>query len=124
MDDIVAEATTAVDLASDTDVADKADDAEPATESIQLPADVLVLSDDDDDIPVQNLTISGATADPVKDYLKQIGKVALLCGAAHQEVMKHQPGDEARFLLVEPEPRTQAMRCWRCASSSRPGPAS
>ena len=53
-----------------------------------LPADVLVLSDDDDDIPVQNLTISGATADPVKDYLKQIGKVALLNAELEVELAK------------------------------------
>ena len=38
-----------------------------------------VLSDaDDTDEPVQQVTVAGATADPVKDYLKQIGKVPLL----------------------------------------------
>lgn len=38
-----------------------------------------VLSDtDDSDEPVQTVVTAGATADPVKDYLKQIGKVALL----------------------------------------------
>jgi RNA polymerase primary sigma factor len=39
---------------------------------------------DDDDAPVQQVLVAGATADPVKDYLKQIGKVALL--NAEQEV--------------------------------------
>ena len=39
---------------------------------------------DDDDAPVQQVVTAGATADPVKDYLKQIGKVALL--NAEQEV--------------------------------------
>ncbi len=44
-----------------------------------------VLSDTDDaDEPVQQVTQAGATADPVKDYLKQIGKVPLL--NAEQEV--------------------------------------
>ncbi|MCW1249107.1 RNA polymerase sigma factor [Acaricomes phytoseiuli] len=44
-----------------------------------------VFSDaDDDDAPVQQVMSAGATADPVKDYLKQIGKVALL--NAEQEV--------------------------------------
>ena len=44
-----------------------------------------VVSDaDDDDAPVQQVVTAGATADPVKDYLKQIGKVALL--NAEQEV--------------------------------------
>lgn len=38
-----------------------------------------VVSDSDDrDEPAQKVTVAGATADPVKDYLKQIGKVALL----------------------------------------------
>ena len=83
VEDIVAEAQDAVDLT----VEDEAKE-ELATESIQLPADVLVLSNDDDDIPVQNLTISGATADPVKDYLKQIGKVALLNAELEVELAK------------------------------------
>ncbi|GAA1349187.1 RNA polymerase sigma factor [Falsarthrobacter nasiphocae] len=39
---------------------------------------------DDDDAPTQQVLVAGATADPVKDYLKQIGKVALL--NAEQEV--------------------------------------
>jgi len=39
---------------------------------------------DESDEPVQQVTVAGATADPVKDYLKQIGKVALL--NAEQEV--------------------------------------
>ncbi len=50
-----------------------------------LPLGALVLSStDDDDAPIISTTITGATADPVKDYLKQIGKVALL--NAEQEV--------------------------------------
>ncbi|NYD24422.1 RNA polymerase primary sigma factor [Kineococcus aurantiacus] len=40
--------------------------------------------DDEDDAPAQQVSTAGATADPVKDYLKQIGKVALL--NAEQEV--------------------------------------
>lgn len=48
----------------------------------KLPTGALRLSGDDDEpAPTQ---ITGATADPVKDYLKQIGKVALL--NAEQEV--------------------------------------
>ena len=44
-----------------------------------------VISDvDDTDEPVQQVVTAGATADPVKDYLKQIGKVPLL--NAEQEV--------------------------------------
>ncbi|MFD6980849.1 sigma-70 factor domain-containing protein, partial [Streptomyces sp. NPDC059956] len=43
-----------------------------------------VISDDEDDAPAQQVAVAGATADPVKDYLKQIGKVPLL--NAEQEV--------------------------------------
>ncbi len=43
-----------------------------------------VYGDDDDDLPAAQVASAGATADPVKDYLKQIGKVPLL--NAEQEV--------------------------------------
>jgi RNA polymerase primary sigma factor len=43
-----------------------------------------VYGDDDDDLPAAQVAAAGATADPVKDYLKQIGKVPLL--NAEQEV--------------------------------------
>ena len=46
--------------------------------------EILVLGDDDDDLPAARVAVAGATADPVKDYLKQIGKVPLL--NAEQEV--------------------------------------
>ena len=54
--------------------------ARPAVTEEPLPTGAIVLSmaDDDDDIPVYSTAITGATADPVKDYLKQIGKVPLL----------------------------------------------
>ncbi len=53
-----------------------------------LPSGALVLSlvDDDDEVPVYSSAITGATADPVKDYLKQIGKVALLNAAEEVEL--------------------------------------
>ena len=54
--------------------------AEPETES----AGFVIRDDDEDDAPAQQVVTAGATADPVKDYLKQIGKVALL--NAEQEV--------------------------------------
>ena len=64
---------------------DDDDDEEDEKEVEVLPQGALVLSSsDDDDAPVISTTITGATADPVKDYLKQIGKVALL--NAEQEV--------------------------------------
>src|SRR5690242_6023031 len=44
----------------------------------------LVSGDDDEDLPAARVTAAGASADPVKDYLKQIGRVPLL--NARQEV--------------------------------------
>ena len=44
----------------------------------------LVSGDDDEDLPAARVAAAGATANPVKDYLKQIGKVPLL--NARQEV--------------------------------------
>jgi RNA polymerase primary sigma factor len=70
--------------AVDEDVEDQDDDDDEPEQAV-LPQGALVLSsNDDDDAPIISTTITGATADPVKDYLKQIGKVALL--NAEQEV--------------------------------------
>jgi RNA polymerase primary sigma factor len=52
-----------------------------------LPTGAIVISStDEDDIPVYSTMITGATADPVKDYLKQIGKVPLLNAAEEVEL--------------------------------------
>ncbi|GAA5072818.1 RNA polymerase primary sigma factor [Thermocatellispora tengchongensis] len=58
----------------------------PPESSEEDEAFVLLEDDDDDDdgAPVAQIATAGATADPVKDYLKQIGKVPLL--NAEQEV--------------------------------------
>jgi len=50
----------------------------------QAEDEIFVFGDDDDDLPAAQVAVAGATADPVKDYLKQIGKVPLL--NAEQEV--------------------------------------
>jgi RNA polymerase primary sigma factor len=72
-----------------TDVVDEVAD-EKSEEAQHLEAvGALVLSHkDEDDIPQITTTISGATADPVKDYLKQIGKVALLNAELEVELAK------------------------------------
>ena len=89
VEDIVLEAKEAVDLTEDDATAAPGEAKEGLpTGTIELPKDLMVLTDDEDDIPVQNLTISGATADPVKDYLKQIGKVALLNAELEVELAK------------------------------------
>ncbi|MFI6288596.1 RNA polymerase sigma factor [Streptomyces sp. NPDC051018] len=67
-------------LLDDVQPGGKGDDEEAEGESKGF-----VLSDEDeDDAPAQQVAVAGATADPVKDYLKQIGKVPLL--NAEQEV--------------------------------------
>jgi len=81
--DVVAEKLGAEVIAGLADLG--SDDDEEEVEKEVLPQGALVLSStDDDDAPIISTTITGATADPVKDYLKQIGKVALL--NAEQEV--------------------------------------
>ncbi|WP_454083899.1 RNA polymerase sigma factor [Georgenia sp. Marseille-Q6866] len=68
-----------------TDEATETTAAAPEAEATTSKESGFVVSDnDDDDAPVQQVVTAGATADPVKDYLKQIGKVALL--NAEQEV--------------------------------------
>ncbi len=63
----------------DGEATDAHHDDDEEKEKTFIPEGALVISHkEEDDIPVQTTTITGATADPVKDYLKQIGKVALL----------------------------------------------
>ena len=89
VDETEVKATTADADASDGDSDDEdADDEKPAkadegSEDSESAAFV-IRDDDEDDAPAQQVVTAGATADPVKDYLKQIGKVALL--NAEQEV--------------------------------------
>jgi len=72
-----------------------------------LPSGALVLSlvDDEDEVPVYSSAITGATADPVKDYLKQIGKVALLNAAEEVELaMRIEAGLFAEDKLADMTP--------------------
>ncbi|MCT2085866.1 RNA polymerase sigma factor [Microbacterium enclense] len=63
------------------------DDEAPAAPAEALPTGAIVISSsDEDDVPVYSAQITGATADPVKDYLKQIGKVPLLNAAEEVEL--------------------------------------
>ena len=60
-------------------------DSKPqAVAAVRSKGGFVVSDSDETDEPVQQVTVAGATADPVKDYLKQIGKVSLL--NAEQEV--------------------------------------
>lgn len=63
---------------------DEKDAVKPDAAAAVAAGALVISQSDDDEAPVYSTTITGATADPVKDYLKQIGKVALL--NAEQEV--------------------------------------
>ncbi|MFM1917936.1 MAG: hypothetical protein RJB01_1451 [Actinomycetota bacterium] len=76
------EAELEVDLANL--ATDEESDEEAKPENSEESAEFVISDVDDTDEPVQTVTVAGATADPVKDYLKQIGKVPLL--NAEQEV--------------------------------------
>jgi RNA polymerase primary sigma factor len=66
-------------------VAAPKDAAAPAAEKeTETEDETFVYGDDDEDLPAAQVAVAGATSDPVKDYLKQIGKVPLL--NAEQEV--------------------------------------
>ncbi len=74
---------------ADSEAADD-EDGEETTKPVftePLPTGAIVISSsDDEDVPVYSTMITGATADPVKDYLKQIGKVPLLNAAEEVEL--------------------------------------
>ena len=78
---------------------------EEAAETLPSGALVLSLVDDEDEVPVYSSAITGATADPVKDYLKQIGKVALLNAAEEVELaMRIEAGLFAEDKLADMTP--------------------
>ena len=66
------------------------EDSEPGEGTAAAPDDesFTVSDKDEDDQPAQQVVTAGATADPVKDYLKQIGKVALLNAVEEVELAK------------------------------------
>jgi RNA polymerase primary sigma factor len=67
-------ADPALDVAVDVDP----EDLKPEAAEVGTTTGFVYSDADDDDAPAQQVVSAGATADPVKDYLKQIGKVALL----------------------------------------------
>ena len=84
VEDIVADVAEAVDITA-VEIELPAEEVE----EVVVPGGGFVLKNtEEDDIPAQTTTITGATADPVKDYLKQIGKVALLNAELEVELAK------------------------------------
>jgi len=93
------------------EVVEGAEAAEPAAAEVKEEEDAFVLTDDDDDAPAQQVATAGATADPVKDYLKQIGKVALLNAEQEVELAKRiEAGLFAEETLNAPAKLDQRMR--------------
>nr|WP_255315495.1 RNA polymerase sigma factor [Trueperella pecoris] len=82
------------DEAEDEDSDDEDSDDEDDDKSVVITASAgksskgafVVKDSDDTDEPAQRVLVAGATADPVKDYLKQIGKVSLLNAAEEVEL--------------------------------------
>jgi len=111
----VVEVAQADDEASDNDDDDDDDTKSTGTDE-RLPTGALRLSmsDDEDEVPVYSAAITGATADPVKDYLKQIGKVALLNAAEEVELaMRIEAGlfaEEKLSHMTDAEKRSQLGR--------------
>jgi RNA polymerase primary sigma factor len=62
--------------------------ADPTIEEDEKEASFVVSDADDTGEPEQQVMVAGATADPVKDYLKQIGKVPLLNAEMEVELAK------------------------------------
>ena len=87
--------------------------------------EIFVFGDDDDDLPAAQVAVAGATADPVKDYLKQIGKVALLNAEQEVELAKRiEAGLFAEEKLAEGRRRCARTRgsTWSGSPRTAPGP--
>ncbi|MFE1410068.1 RNA polymerase sigma factor [Streptomyces sp. NPDC085524] len=85
---------------------------EPEEEAPKAGGQGFVLSDDDeDDAPAQTVMVAGATADPVKDYLKLIGKVPLLNAEQEVELAKRiEAGLFSEYKLEEEEDHKPAFK--------------
>ncbi len=89
VDEIVAEAAAVVDISAvEEELPEEEPEEDKAKNEIAKIGGMVLSNREEDDIPAQTTTITGATADPVKDYLKQIGKVALLNAELEVELAK------------------------------------
>ncbi len=114
--EVVIEVVVDADAEADTETDDDGEESASSGKDEELPTGAIRLSlvDDEDDVPLQSTQITGATADPVKDYLKQIGKVALLNAAEEVELaMRIEAGlfAEEKLSKMKPdEARTKLAR--------------
>lgn len=105
-DDDEADAEDEVDDVVDRENADK--EKQEAEESGGF-----VFDSSDDDAPAQQVVTAGATADPVKDYLKQIGKVALLNAAQEVELAERIEAGLYAEQKLKREPEIQKTKLGR-----------
>ena len=123
-DGIDLEAAAALEVELETDLEKdlaELDGDEKGQEAAPTP-DAIIISDvDERDEPQQTVTAAGATADPVKDYLKQIGKVPLLNAEEEVELAQYVEaglwanklyGENGENLKVASASRT--VKCTEC----------
>ena len=83
--------------------------AEQAT--IAEAEEILVFGGDDEDLPAAQVQVAGATADPIMDYLMQIGKVPLLNAKQEVELAKRiEAGRSAEEKLADSTRLTDEQR--------------
>ncbi|GAA1186217.1 RNA polymerase sigma factor [Nesterenkonia xinjiangensis] len=91
--------------------AKKAAKGEDAEEEETRGRGFVISNADDDDAPAVQVVSAGATADPVKDYLKQIGKVALLNAAQEVDLaLRIEAGLFAEHKLAKDEIADRRLR--------------
>ncbi|MGG8408252.1 RNA polymerase sigma factor [Streptomyces sp. 12297] len=90
---------------------DLADDTEEEAPKAGAGQGFVLSDEDDDDAPAQTVMVAGATADPVKDYLKLIGKVPLLNAEQEVELAKRiEAGLFSEYKLEEEEDHKPAFK--------------
>lgn len=94
----------AIDDEHDDDDSTEEEDTAEVEATVAKKGSYVVKDSDDTDEPAQRVHVAGATADPVKDYLKQIGKVALLNAEEEVELAKRiEAGMLAQHILETTE---------------------
>ncbi|MGW5847336.1 RNA polymerase sigma factor [Streptomyces sp. NPDC055254] len=105
------EGETPVAVGEDWAAEDLADEAEEETPKAGGTQGFVLSDDDEDDAPAQTVMVAGATADPVKDYLKLIGKVPLLNAEQEVELAKRiEAGLFSEYKLEEEEDHKPAFK--------------
>ena len=124
-----AAAKAAEDVPESDEESKEATESRAEEESETTRAGGFVVSDSEDDSPVQQVVTAGATADPVKDYLKQIGKVARSRRAGGDPPADRAPYAEHKRSRTRPRARCAGTWNWssrgrRPRTTSRGEPAS